>query len=116
MKLQDIYTKNVLFYLHILKVEEYQKGLWGNPQSVGGPLSLVKGRLTHIAARVKTLLTHIDPEIPLPATPAPPQLSHQHDYAKKAYGWGVVVALKDWLTQVLQVLKAEEVCATRGQS
>ncbi|KAK9522205.1 hypothetical protein VZT92_018684 [Zoarces viviparus] len=100
-KLQDIYIKGVLFYLHISKVEEYQKGSWSDSKSVLGPLSRVKGNLVNHVAKIKTMLINIDS---LPTTPAPPQWSHDLDYAKRVYGGGVIVALKDWLPQVLQAL------------
>lgn len=109
-KLQDIYIKNMLFNFHIGKLEEYQKELWGNPKSVEEHLLHVKFRLAHFLVRVKRTLLNMDPEISLPTTPAPPLLSHNHDYAKKEYGWCVIFTLKDWLTQVLQVLEAKEVC------
>ncbi|XP_044052651.1 uncharacterized protein LOC122876407 [Siniperca chuatsi] len=110
-KLQDIVNKNILFYLHISKVEEYQKAHWGNPESVAKPLTDVKTRLDHHLSKIQAILKHIIPEMPLPATPAPPQLSNDHDYRRKKYGWGVIDKLKDWLTKVLQVLEeAKEVC------
>lgn len=100
----------MLFYLHILKVEEYQKELLVDPKSVD--LSRVKGGLPNLLARIKNILEHIDAEIL--ATPAPLQLSHNNLYEKKEYGFGVIAKLKDWLTQVLQVLEeAKEVCTNQ---
>ncbi|XP_056232955.1 uncharacterized protein LOC130169923 [Seriola aureovittata] len=113
-KLQDIITKNVLFYLHILKVEGYQETVWGNPESIAGPLSRVKGGLFNHLTKIKTILINISPEIPLP-TPAPLQLSHSHDYAKKEYGCGVIVSLSEWLKAVLQVLEeTKKKCEVAG--
>lgn len=109
-KLKNIYIKNKLFHFHIEKVEEYQKKHWGNPQSVEVPLSHVKARLNHFSIRIQATLSNMDPEISLPTLPAPPQLSHRHDYAKKVYGWGVINTLKDWLTNVMQVLQEKEIC------
>lgn len=103
-KLQDIYIKNVLFYLHILKVEEYNIKVWGNPEYIAGNLSLVNGRINHHLVKIKTILKKLYPEIALPATPAPPQLSHD-EYANKEYGWGVIVSVKAWHEQVLQVIE-----------
>ncbi len=108
-KLQEIYFKTVHLYLHISQVEEQQKKNWGNPQSVVEPLTQVKRRLRYLSAKLKQTLLDFDSKIPL-STPAPPQLSHTDDYAQKEYGWGVIVTLKGWPHQVLQVLKAEEVC------
>uniref|UniRef100_A0A3Q3J554 Ciliary neurotrophic factor n=1 Tax=Monopterus albus TaxID=43700 RepID=A0A3Q3J554_MONAL len=102
-KLQDIYTKNVLFSCHISKVEEYQITVWGNPESIAQPLSNVKNRLHIHLVQIRNILENLYPEIPLPTTPPPPQVTHSYDNEKKIYGWGVIVALKDWLTQVLQV-------------
>lgn len=116
-KLRDIYIKNMLFNFHIGKLEEYQKKPWGNPQSIEGPLSRVKIRLAYFLDSIKTTLLKMDPEISLPTTPAPPLLSHARDYAKKVYGWCVLSTLKDWLTQVLQVIEAKEVYdGQQGQS
>lgn len=109
-KLYDIYIKDKLFHFHIEKVEEYQKKHWGNPQSVGVHLSHVKIRLTHFLSKISETLQNMDPEISLPTMAAPPQLSHKHDYAKKKYGRAVINTLKDWLTEVLQVLQKENIC------
>nr|XP_046242331.1 uncharacterized protein LOC124057809 [Scatophagus argus] len=117
-KLQNIYIKNKLFHFHISKVEEYQEKDLGNPQSVRQPLTAVKVRLSHLLYKIEVLMGS-DPEILLPTTPALPQLSQTHDFAKKVYGWGVIVRLKDWLTQVSQVLEKveKEVCERqRGKS
>ncbi len=107
-KLQDIYIKNGLFQFHISKVKEYLEGLWGNPQSVAGPLLRIKGGLPNHLTKIKAILIHID--MPLPTTATPPQLSHNHNYAKKEYGRNVIVRLKDWLTQVQQVIEEVSEC------
>lgn len=107
-QLQDIYIKNWLFDVHILKVKDYQKDTWGNPESVAEPLSHVLGNLFNHLAKIENILMSINS---LPTTPAPPHLSHNDDYAKKVYGWGVIVRLEEWLTQVSLVLaEAKEVC------
>ncbi|KAM3611429.1 uncharacterized protein V6R79_018425 [Siganus canaliculatus] len=98
-KQQEMYFKAREFYLHILKVEEYQKEVWGNPDSVQKPLSLVKGNLENLIATIKNLIGEEDSPLP---TPASPQLSHKHDYQKKVYGWGVIASLKDLITEMLQ--------------
>lgn len=106
-KLRDIYIKNGLFHFHISKVKQYLEELWGNPASFARH---IKGGLSNHSAQIKTILKNIDPEMPLPTMPPPPQLSHDRDYAKKVYGWGVIVRLKEWLTQVQQVLQEIKGC------
>lgn len=100
-QLQDIYIKNELFEVHILKVKDYQENTWGNPESVAVPLSHVKGNLVFHLTKIKNILMNNNS---LPTKPTPPHLSHNDDYAKKVYGWGVIVTLEDWLTQVSRVL------------
>lgn len=109
-KLQDIYIKNGLFDFHISKVKEYVEELWGMPESVARLLLHIKGRLPHHLDKIKKILININPKTPLPTTPPPPQLSHSHNYIKKVYGSGVIVRLKDWLTQVEQVLEEVKGC------
>ncbi|XP_008290584.1 uncharacterized protein LOC103365033 [Stegastes partitus] len=110
-KLQDIYAKIVLFIRHLSQVEEYQQNLLTNPQPVLEPLRRVKGGLSNLLHRIKNVLKHVDPENTALATPSSPTLSHDDAYAKKEYGWGVLDRLKDWVAEVLLVLKeAEKVC------
>ncbi|XP_047197339.1 uncharacterized protein LOC124852425 isoform X2 [Hippoglossus stenolepis] len=104
-KLQDVYVKNRLFQWHILNVAQHHLQLWGNKEPVAGHLSRVKGRLSHHLSKVKLLLTDFFPDMPLPPTPAPPNSPTGHTYAKKEYGWLVIVRLRDWEKHVLQLLE-----------
>lgn len=103
-KLRNIYTQDALFHLHILKVEEYQ-GHWGNPATIMDRLDHVKNALMFIKKTLKCFLTHISQDFLEPPAPALLQLGHSDDYAKKSYGGCVVVRLKDWSSQVEQVLQ-----------
>lgn len=109
-KLQDVYVKAILFQSHIAKLQEYQRDLWGDQQSLKMLLSKVQFRLTHFCATINKTLFNMDPEFSLPPTAPPPQLSHSHDFAKKVYGRDVINALTDWLNEVLPVLSATELC------
>ncbi|XP_047448354.1 uncharacterized protein LOC125012438 [Mugil cephalus] len=112
-KLLDVCNKHMLFSLHILQVEAYQKDLLADPKPLLDDLSPLKLRLTsnYLLSRVKVIIQHIEGEIPELTTPAPLQLSHNDDYTKKVYGWGVIVRVVEWLKQVSQVLEeAREVC------
>lgn len=109
-KLQDIYIKDVLFEMHMSKVKEYQGHHSLEDETIDGLLAKVKYRLSHMSQRLKTVFTSTDPKIPLPEKPAPPKLSHGDDMTKKLYGLGVIIRLKEWATQVLELLKAGEVC------
>lgn len=97
----------MLFSIHISKVEEYHNETWKNAKSVTEYLARIKYSLSNHLFKIETILKNTDPEKPLPTPPAPLQLSHEHNYAKKVYGWSVISTLKDWLTQVLLVLKEE---------
>ena len=98
-KLQDIYTKNQLFQLHIKQIENY--GL--NTGNVAAELTHIKSRLNGNLAVIKNILNTL--QIPVPPAPAPPKEKPDDVYARKVYGWSVLVALRDWLTEVLGVLK-----------
>ncbi|MEQ2185769.1 hypothetical protein GOODEAATRI_021643 [Goodea atripinnis] len=106
-KLQDIYTKDELFQLHLSQVEIYVKELLPDPQPVLDHLSVPKARLVHIFNIVKYLIKHMDPLMPLPTSTAPLQLSHNYNYAKKVYVWNVIVRLRDW-GQEVQLMKEEK--------
>lgn len=105
-KLKDIYFKNILFHLHISKVEEYQKV---DIPAIVTPLREVKNSLHNKLSYIETLFKNLNS---LPSTPAPPHLpSDIDDYTKKIYGWGVIVKLNEWLVQVPQVVEeAKELC------
>lgn len=105
-KLQDIYSKSVLFSLHISKVDEYQRDVWDNPPSVADPLHKVINTHKNFDFNIKRALEAID--APLPATPAPLQPSHESDYDKKEYGLGVIKSLREWLENVPKVLNVDE--------
>uniref|UniRef100_A0A3Q2YGV3 Uncharacterized protein n=1 Tax=Hippocampus comes TaxID=109280 RepID=A0A3Q2YGV3_HIPCM len=106
-QLQDIYAHNVVFNLHIDKVKEYQIADWGNPINVAEPLNQVKWSLFSQTNMLVLLAQRIDPEVAL-TTVEPPHQSHNHSWAKKSYGWKVIVGLKDWLAEVNKVLKAAQ--------
>lgn len=111
-KLQNIYMKNVLFYLHISKVEEIQNKLW--IKQTTGVLSRLKYRLSLHLVNIKHVLVTVYPDVSLPPTPTPLQLSHDHDFQKKNYGWGVIIRLKQWLQEVLLVLdETKNMCGSR---
>lgn len=108
-KLHDVYNKSGLFYLHILKVVEYQDQLLENnltKEKIKDEISRIKLRLKQLSVLIENILNITNPG----PTPAPLQLPHTDDYTKKEYGWGVIVRMKDWLTQVLQVLVSDKVC------
>ncbi|KAG7491084.1 hypothetical protein JOB18_048329 [Solea senegalensis] len=110
-KLQDVYVKNLLFNLHIAKVNEYHKEITGNSESLSMRLFIVKERLSMHLAKIQIILGSVCPEIPLPPTPGTLQLHHDHSYAKKEYGLSVIVTLRDWHKQVWQVLEeAKNLC------
>lgn len=102
-KLQNIYNKNVLFLLHIEKVEEYQNTHWG--KQLRAPLLQVKERLLYHLGTIKSILTNTNPDLSLPPTPGPLQLPLDNDFKKKVYGWGVIFRLKEWVQEVLLVLE-----------
>ncbi|XP_062240771.1 uncharacterized protein LOC133950694 [Platichthys flesus] len=104
-KLQDVYVKNELFRLHVLKVVQHHSEIFGNKEPVAGPLSRVKDRLSHHSSKVEHLLKGFFPGVPLPSKPALPRLTAGHTYAKKNYGWLVLVRLRDWEEHVLQLLE-----------
>ncbi|XP_061134910.1 uncharacterized protein LOC133154313 [Syngnathus typhle] len=103
-QLQDIYAKNVLFQLHLAKVEKYQNEDWGNPRNVAEPLDQVKGNLMFSSAILMKLARQVQPEVEL-ATEEPPHETHDHSWAKKSYGWKVIAGLKNWVADVNRVLK-----------
>uniref|UniRef100_A0A671XL40 Ciliary neurotrophic factor n=1 Tax=Sparus aurata TaxID=8175 RepID=A0A671XL40_SPAAU len=109
-KLQDIYIKDVLFEMHMSKVKEYQGHHSLEDETVDGLLAKVERRLNDMSHRLMKLFMNTDPKIPPPEKPAPPKLSHGDDMTKKLYGLGVIIRLKEWATQVLELLKAGEVC------
>ncbi|CAB1442441.1 unnamed protein product [Pleuronectes platessa] len=104
-KLQDVYVKNELFRLHVLKVVQHHSEIFLNKEPVVGPLSRVKDRLLYHSIKVKHLLAGFFPDVPLPSKPALPRLTAGHTYAKKEYGWLVLVRLRDWEEHVLQLLE-----------
>uniref|UniRef100_A0A672IEF7 Ciliary neurotrophic factor n=1 Tax=Salarias fasciatus TaxID=181472 RepID=A0A672IEF7_SALFA len=105
-QLQDIYTKAFLFRWHISNVEIYEKDLLPHPELMVDSLKTVNSRLEQI----NYSLQNAEPELAALSTPAPPQLSHDDDhYLKKVYVWGVIYTLRDWVTQVLQLLKCDQV-------
>ncbi|KAG7236502.1 hypothetical protein INR49_000876 [Caranx melampygus] len=104
-KLQDTYTRNLLFQLHLERVKEYQVHIFGNPESIVNPLTKLKKGVDNHSHRIKLDLEELYPESTLFASPAPPQFSHNDDHTKKVYGWGVIVSLRNWLKQVQLVVK-----------
>lgn len=102
-KLQDIYNRNHLFQLHLEKVKNYQADFFGNPESIVKALSSLKEEVNNHFFRIRKVLELYLEDISL-TTPAPLQ-SHSDDYARKEYGLGVIVSLRDWLKQVQPVVK-----------
>uniref|UniRef100_A0A3Q3A5B3 Ciliary neurotrophic factor n=1 Tax=Kryptolebias marmoratus TaxID=37003 RepID=A0A3Q3A5B3_KRYMA len=107
-KLQDIYTKNELFRLHLLKVKTYQKELLDKPDHLLHLLSNITIRLDHHLATIKKVLRCTDPHRPFPTSPPALKPEHKNDYQKKMYGWGVLVRLDEWSKEVLKVLKRKK--------
>ncbi|CAJ1069495.1 uncharacterized protein LOC128438361 [Xyrichtys novacula] len=107
-KLLNIYSKDELFSLHILKVEEYQEELGGNYQDLKKNLSQVKVELPRLVLKLTEILKGLDPNTPLPPKPEPLKLNHDNDYDKQKYGWQVINTLKSWLSQVVQALEEGE--------
>lgn len=97
-KLQNIYIKNMLFYMHISKVEEIEIQLWQNV-NITQRLSVVKGRLNYHLDIIKHILTDKYPDLSLPPTPAPLHLPHDKGFQKKQYGCGVIIRLIEWLKE-----------------
>ena len=91
--------------MHILNVEEHHSLMRGNKEPVAEALLHVKGRLSYHLSTVKHLLTGFFPKVPLPSAPGPQNSSADHAYAKKEYGWLVIVRLRDWAEHVLQLLE-----------
>lgn len=112
--LQDMVRKNMLFSLHINKTEENQKESWNGRESVEKPLKIVKDRLTLLSSMLKEILQDLN--IPVPSAPHPLNLTQTHNYAKIRYGWGVIKALKAWITRVCQVLQETDVCRNAPKS
>lgn len=106
-QLQDIYAHNVVLNKHIDKVKEYQIVNWGNPIKVAEPLNQVKGSLFSQTKMLVLLAQRVYPEVALTMV-EPPHQSHNHSWAKKSYGWKVIVGLKDWLAEVNKVLEATQ--------
>lgn len=103
-KLHDIYTRNLLFQLHLEEVKNYQNDFFGKPESIVKALSSLKEEVNNHLFRIEKLLK-LYLENTSFTTPAPPQLSHSDDYARKEYGLGVIASLRDWLKQVQLVVK-----------
>ncbi|KAK2901761.1 uncharacterized protein [Channa argus] len=105
-KLQRLLTNNELFNLHISRAEEYQ-AIWANNEIVMKNLSMsdLKSRLRHQSNIISHILKKIYPESPSAPTPPPLQLTHTTDYAKKLYGWNVIVTLRDYQKKVIQVIE-----------
>lgn len=112
-KLQDIYSRNELFSLHLSQVERYQKSLFKTDsvlESVLNSLSMLKKRLNHLLKTVERHIKTMDPSTSVPASPAALNLPHQYFYEKKVYGCGVIVRLRDWGQNVQEVL--ESMCSS----
>lgn len=104
-QLQDIYIKTKLFHFHIEKVKTYHHSnvFWNNSKYFDD-LTHVNDRLPDLSNLIESLLNK-DLKVAVPRPPAPPKLSHTHDYPKKVYGWAVIHNLNEFLKQVLQVLQ-----------
>lgn len=76
-----------------------------DPEDAVKLLGTVNDRLKHILGTRKEIPQCIDSEKPQQTTTAHPPPSFDDDYEKKVYGWGVIVRLEEWLTEVGQVLQ-----------
>uniref|UniRef100_A0A672YHR1 Ciliary neurotrophic factor n=1 Tax=Sphaeramia orbicularis TaxID=375764 RepID=A0A672YHR1_9TELE len=105
-KLQDIYTKNMLFQMHMSKVKEDQDTVWGvqSDSTFWSLLTSVTDRLGHFLGKMERVLEAQDPKVPLPTSPPPLQVSHSNNYDNKVYGWAVIFRLEKWIGEVQKVL------------
>lgn len=97
-KLQDIYTNNQRFQMHVEQMTKYELDV----KNVAAELEHVKDRLSHNLVNIKQILDCLKTAVPPAAAPLQKERSDWYD--QKVYGWSVLVALRDWAAQVKQVL------------
>uniref|UniRef100_A0A1A8NPE6 Ciliary neurotrophic factor n=1 Tax=Nothobranchius rachovii TaxID=451742 RepID=A0A1A8NPE6_9TELE len=111
-KLEDIYTKNRLFRLHILQVKKYQ---YPHPNPLSDGLKEIARTLSHHLHVLENTLGCLDLRTHPTTSPSLPDMDHHGDYSKKVYGWGVIVRLIEWLDEVKIVLAPRKFKNNKGK-